>query len=43
MAVLVDANVEEGRQILKESGLKSQVGKTMKEATELVVKAASIS
>ena len=33
-------NVEEGRKILQESGLKFQVGSTMKEAAELVVAAA---
>jgi succinyl-CoA synthetase beta subunit len=33
--------VEEGRKILKESGLDFQVGETMKEAADLVVKAAS--
>ena len=38
---LEGTNVEEGRQILKESGLTFQVGATMKEAAELVVKAAA--
>src|SRR5208283_3036820 len=38
---LEGTNVEEGRRILKESGLNFQVGATMKEAAELVVKAAS--
>jgi len=38
---LEGTNVEEGRQILKESGLNFQVGATMKEAAELVVKAAA--
>jgi succinyl-CoA synthetase beta subunit len=38
---LEGTNVEEGRKILKESGLNFQVGETMKEAAELVVKAAS--
>jgi succinyl-CoA synthetase beta subunit len=37
---LEGTNVEEGRKILKESGLNFQVGATMKEAAELVVKAA---
>jgi len=37
---LEGTNVEEGRQILKDSGLNFQVGATMKEAAELVVKAA---
>ncbi len=37
---LEGTNVEEGRQILKESGLNFQVGATMKEAAELVVAAA---
>jgi succinyl-CoA synthetase beta subunit len=39
---LEGTNVEEGRRILKESGLNFQVGETMEEAAELVVKAASI-
>jgi succinyl-CoA synthetase beta subunit len=38
---LEGTNIEEGRQILKESGLNFQVGATMKEAAELVVKAAA--
>ena len=38
---LEGTNVEEGRQILKESGLNFQVGATMKEAAEMVVKAAA--
>jgi succinyl-CoA synthetase beta subunit len=38
---LEGTNVEEGRRILKESGLNFQVGATMKDAAELVVKAAS--
>jgi succinyl-CoA synthetase beta subunit len=38
---LEGTNVEEGRRILKESGLNFQVGETMKEAAELVVRAAS--
>ncbi len=38
---LEGTNVEEGRQILKESGLNFQMGATMKEAAELVVKAAA--
>jgi succinyl-CoA synthetase beta subunit len=38
---LEGTNVEEGRRILAESGLNFQVGKTMDEAAELVVKAAS--
>ena len=38
---LEGTNVEEGRQILKDSGLNFLVGATMKEAAELVVKAAS--
>ncbi|WP_420238073.1 ADP-forming succinate--CoA ligase subunit beta [Telmatobacter bradus] len=38
---LEGTNVEEGRQILKDSGLNFQVGATMKEAAEMVVKAAS--
>jgi succinyl-CoA synthetase beta subunit len=33
--------VEEGRKILKESGLDFQVGETMKDAAELVVAAAA--
>jgi len=37
---LEGTNVEEGRKILKDSGLKFLVGSTMKEAAELVVKAA---
>jgi succinyl-CoA synthetase beta subunit len=37
---LEGTNVEEGRKILKESGLNFQVGATMKDAAELVVKAA---
>ncbi|MDE3188708.1 MAG: ADP-forming succinate--CoA ligase subunit beta [Acidobacteriota bacterium] len=37
---LEGTNVEEGRKILQESGLKFQVGSTMKEAAELVVAAA---
>src|SRR5690349_20439012 len=37
---LEGTNVEEGRKILQESGLKFQVGSTMKEAAELVVNAA---
>ena len=37
---LEGTNVEEGRKILKESGLKFQVGATMKEAAELAVAAA---
>ena len=37
---LEGTNVEEGRRILKESGLNFQVGATMKEAAELVVAAA---
>ncbi|HEY9126013.1 MAG TPA: ADP-forming succinate--CoA ligase subunit beta [Acidobacteriaceae bacterium] len=37
---LEGTNVEEGRQILKESGLNFQVGTTMKEAADLVVAAA---
>jgi succinyl-CoA synthetase beta subunit len=36
---LEGTNVEEGRRILKESGLNFQVGETMKEAAELVVAA----
>jgi succinyl-CoA synthetase beta subunit len=38
---LEGTNVEEGRRILKESGLNFQVGETMEEAAKLVVKAAS--
>ncbi|MDR3724193.1 MAG: ADP-forming succinate--CoA ligase subunit beta [Terracidiphilus sp.] len=38
---LEGTNVEEGRKILKDSGLNFQVGQTMKEAAELVVKAAA--
>ena len=38
---LEGTNVEEGRRILKESGLNFQVGETMKDAAELAVKAAS--
>jgi succinyl-CoA synthetase beta subunit len=38
---LEGTNVEEGRQILKESGLNFEVGSTMKEAADLVVAAAS--
>ena len=38
---LEGTNVEEGRRILKESGLNFQVGATMKDAAELVVKVAS--
>jgi succinyl-CoA synthetase beta subunit len=38
---LEGTNVEEGRKILKDSGLNFQVGETMKEAAELVVKAAA--
>ncbi|WP_263408191.1 ADP-forming succinate--CoA ligase subunit beta [Terriglobus tenax] len=37
---LEGTNVEEGRQILKDSDLKFEVGATMKEAADLVVKAA---
>ncbi len=37
---LEGTNVEEGRKILKESGLKFEVGATMKEAADLAVKAA---
>jgi succinyl-CoA synthetase beta subunit len=37
---LEGTNVEEGRRILKESGLNFQVGETMKDAAELAVKAA---
>ena len=38
---LEGTNVEEGRQILKESGLNFEVGSTMKEAADLVVAEAS--
>jgi succinyl-CoA synthetase beta subunit len=38
---LEGTNVEEGRKILAESGLNFQVGETMKDAAELVVKAAA--
>ena len=38
---LEGTNVEEGRKILAESGLNFLVGETMKEAAELVVKAAA--
>jgi succinyl-CoA synthetase beta subunit len=38
---LEGTNVEEGRKILKDSGLNFQVGATMKDAAELVVKAAA--
>jgi len=38
---LEGTNLEEGRQILKDSGLNFQVGATMKDAAELVVKAAA--
>jgi succinyl-CoA synthetase beta subunit len=38
---LEGTNVEEGRQILKDSGLNFLVGETMKEAADLVVKAAA--
>ncbi len=38
---LEGTNVEEGRRILRESGLNFQVGATMKEAAELVVAAAA--
>src|ERR1700709_932541 len=37
---LEGTNVEEGRKILKDSGLKFEVGATMKEAADLAVKAA---
>ncbi len=37
---LEGTNVEEGRQILKDSGLNFQVGATMKEAADMVVAAA---
>jgi len=39
---LEGTNVEEGRKILKESGLNFLVGETMKDAAELAVKAASV-
>jgi len=39
---LEGTNVEEGRQILKDSGLNFQVGSTMKEAADLVVAAAKV-
>ena len=39
---LEGTNVEEGRQILKDSGLNFQVGTTMKEAADLVVAAAKV-
>ena len=39
---LEGTNVEEGRQILKESGLNFEVGSTMKEAADLVVAAAKV-
>jgi len=38
---LEGTNVEEGRRILKQSGLNFQVGETMKDAAELVVRAAA--
>jgi succinyl-CoA synthetase beta subunit len=38
---LEGTNVEEGRKILKESGLDFQVGETMKDAADLVVAAAA--
>jgi succinyl-CoA synthetase beta subunit len=38
---LEGTNVEEGRRILKASGLNFQVGSTMKDAAELVVAAAA--
>ena len=38
---LEGTNVEEGRKILKGSGLDFQVGETMKEAADLVVAAAA--
>jgi len=38
---LEGTNVEEGRKILKDSGLDFQVGETMKDAADLVVKAAA--
>ena len=37
---LEGTNVEEGRKILKDSGLKFEVGATMKEAADLAVAAA---
>ncbi len=37
---LEGTNVEEGRKILKDSGLKFEVGQTMKEAADLAVAAA---
>jgi succinyl-CoA synthetase beta subunit len=37
---LEGTNVEEGRKIIQESGLKFQVGTTMKDAAEMVVAAA---
>jgi succinyl-CoA synthetase beta subunit len=37
---LEGTNVEAGRKILAESGLNFQVGETMKDAAELVVRAA---
>jgi succinyl-CoA synthetase beta subunit len=37
---LEGTNVEEGRKIIEESGLKFQVGSTMKDAADLVVAAA---
>jgi succinyl-CoA synthetase beta subunit len=37
---LEGTNVEEGRQIIAESGLKVQIGATMKEAADLAVAAA---
>jgi succinyl-CoA synthetase beta subunit len=37
---LEGTNVEEGRKILKESGLKFEVGTTMKDAADLAVAAA---
>jgi succinyl-CoA synthetase beta subunit len=39
---LEGTNVEEGRRILKDSGLNFVVGETMKDAAELAVKAASV-
>jgi succinyl-CoA synthetase beta subunit len=39
---LEGTNVEEGRQILKDSGLKFEVGATMKEAADLAVAAARV-
>jgi succinyl-CoA synthetase beta subunit len=38
---LEGTNVEEGRKILKESGLNFRVGATMKDAAEMVVAAAA--